>query len=102
MPWLTGFPREKIEWYPTIDKDKCIKCGMCMNCGKNVYDWTEDKPIVARPYQCVVGCATCANLCQGKAITFQDIDGIREIYKREKIWKKVKKRLEEEGKLHIQ
>ena len=42
MPWLVGYPREKIEWYPTIDPDKCVKCGICMNCGKAVYDWTED------------------------------------------------------------
>ncbi len=101
MPWLTGFPREKIEWYPTIDKEKCIKCGMCMNCGRNVYDWTKDKPTVSRPYQCVVGCSTCANLCEGKAITFQNIDEIRAIYKKEKIWTKVKNQLKEEGKLTI-
>jgi ferredoxin len=35
MPWLAGFPREKVEWYPTVDPSKCIKCGMCMNCGKS-------------------------------------------------------------------
>jgi len=23
MPWLVGYPREKIEWYPTIDQEKC-------------------------------------------------------------------------------
>lgn len=20
MPWLTGYPREKVEWFPTIDE----------------------------------------------------------------------------------
>lgn len=99
MPWLAGYPREKIEWYPTVDLEKCVKCGMCMNCGKKVYDWTEDGPVVARPYSCVVGCTSCANLCLGNAITFQDIETVREIYKREGIWSKVKKVLKEEGKL---
>lgn len=42
-----------MEWYPTIDAKKCVKCGMCMNCGKNVYDWTKDGEKVARPYSCV-------------------------------------------------
>ncbi|MCJ7738711.1 MAG: hypothetical protein MUQ10_15600 [Anaerolineae bacterium] len=29
-----------VKWYPTVDPDKCVTCGMCMNCGKGVYDWT--------------------------------------------------------------
>jgi hypothetical protein len=23
MAWLTGYPREKINWFPTIDPEKC-------------------------------------------------------------------------------
>jgi NAD-dependent dihydropyrimidine dehydrogenase PreA subunit len=101
MPWLAGYPREKVEWFPTIDKEKCLKCGICMNCGRKVFDWTDDGPVVARPYECIVGCNTCSNLCMGNAITFQSIEKIRELYKREKIWSKVKKVLKEEGKLAI-
>jgi formate hydrogenlyase subunit 6/NADH:ubiquinone oxidoreductase subunit I len=70
-----------------------------MNCGRKVFDWTEDGPIVARPYECIVGCTTCANLCQGNAITFQKIIEIRKLYKKEDIWGKVKDRLKEEGKI---
>ena len=99
MPWLVGYPRENIEWFPTIDMEKCVECGMCMNCGKSVYDWTDDGPVVARPYQCVVGCNTCANLCRGDAITFPSLEKVLEIYKREKVWSKVKKALQEEGKI---
>ena len=99
MPWLTGYPREKVDWFPTIEPGKCVKCGMCMNCGKNVFDWTPDGPRVARPYNCVVGCTTCANLCLGNAITFPDIEYVREIYRKHGIWARVKRRLEEEGKL---
>ena len=50
MAWLTGYPREKVNWFPTVDLKKCVKCGMCMNCGKNVYDWTKEGPKIARPY----------------------------------------------------
>jgi len=101
MAWLTGYPREKVEWFPTINSKKCVKCGMCMNCGRNVYDWTKDGAQVARPYNCVIGCTTCANLCQGNTITFQDIKTIRELFKKEGICSKVKKQLQEEGKLKI-
>jgi NAD-dependent dihydropyrimidine dehydrogenase PreA subunit len=97
MAWLVGYPREKIDWHPTINYEKCVKCGMCMNCGRKVYDWNEEGPVVARPLQCVVGCTTCANLCMGEAISFPDIKELREVYKKEKIWSKVKRQLEEEG-----
>ena len=101
MAWLTGFPREKVEWFPTIDSAKCVKCGMCMNCGKNVFDWTEKGAVVARSYNCSVGCSSCSHLCLGEAITFPDLNGLRELYKREGIWANVKKQLIEEGKLKI-
>ena len=99
MPWLVDYPTEEIEWHPIIDKDKCLKCGMCLNCGRGVYDWTPDGPVVARPHSCLVGCSTCGNLCMGQAISFPDIDAVREIYKREKMWSKVKKQLIAEGKI---
>lgn len=102
MAWLTGYPREKIDWFPTIDPEKCLQCGICMNCGKAVYDWTPEGARVGRPYECIVGCSTCANLCMGKATSFPDIETVREIYKKEKIWSKVKKQLTDEGKLKIQ
>ena len=101
MPWLFGYLREKVAWYPTINPEKCVKCGMCMNCGKSVFDWTEDGARVTRPYACVVGCTTCANLCMNSAITFPDIRKIRELYEKEGIWSKVKDQLDKEGKLVI-
>ena len=101
MSWLAGYPREKVQWYPTIDMSKCVKCGMCMNCGKGVFKWTKDGPKVVNPYNCVVGCSTCGNLCLGKAISFPDIESVRQIYKSEGIWKKVRKQLEQEGKLQV-
>ena len=34
MPWLIGYPRDLVEWYPTVDADKCGKCstGKHLNC----------------------------------------------------------------------
>jgi len=64
-----------------------------------VYDWTLEGARVARPYSCVVGCSTCGNLCLGQAITFPDIQTVRDLYKQEGIWGKVKKQLQNQGKL---
>jgi len=72
-----------------------------MNCGNNIFGWTEDGARVARPYSCAVGCSTCGNLCLGNAITFPDIETVRQLYKKEGIWAKVKKQLKKEGKLTI-
>lgn len=99
MAWLVDYPRENVNWHPTIDLSKCVKCGMCMNCGKKVYTWTQNGPVVARPSECVVGCTTCANLCQGEAITFPSVKELRELYKREHLWAKVTRQMKLEGKL---
>ena len=99
MAWLTDYPREKVNWSPTIDLNKCVKCGMCMNCGKQVYTWTKEGPVVENPLSCLVGCTTCANLCQGEAISFPDKKVLRALYKKEHLWAKVTKQLKAQGKL---
>ena len=68
-----GIPRVQIPWYPRIDLDNCIGCQECFNfCGNGVYEWDEGEshPVVAQPYNCVVGCSACANLCEGEVISF--------------------------------
>jgi formate hydrogenlyase subunit 6/NADH:ubiquinone oxidoreductase subunit I len=70
-----------------------------MNCGRAVFEWTTDGPKVVRPNDCVVGCSTCANLCQGKCITFPPIDELRRLYQKHGVWKKVKEALKVEGKI---
>ena len=77
-----GIPRDKIKWNPTVDKSKCVGCGMCITgCGRNVYDWDskENKTVVARPNNCLVGCVTCSNTCLFGAISFPDKAEIKKI-----------------------
>ena len=99
MPWFAGVDRKEINWGPTIDPEKCVSCGMCMNCGKKVFDWVDGKSVVARYDDCVTGCSTCGNLCLGDAITFPPIEDLRKVYKHHKVWTHVKNKLIEEGKL---
>lgn len=70
-----------------------------MNCGKEVYSWTNEGAVVSKPFSCVVGCTTCANLCQGEAISFPDVHELRELYKKEHLWAKVTKQMKKDGKL---
>jgi len=97
MPWFAGVPREQIHWHPTIDEKKCVRCGMCMNCGRKVYEWRGNRPEVVRPDQCIVGCTTCANLCRGDAISFPPLAELRAFYRQHKVWDAVKQALREEG-----
>jgi len=74
-PLWEGIPRREVPWYPTINYDLCLGCQDCINtCPADVYDWddSEARPIVARPYNCVVYCMGCAKNCPEEAITFPD------------------------------
>jgi len=101
MSWLVGYPREEVKWYPTIDSEKCVECGMCMNCGKKVFEWTKNGPKVVNPNDCVVGCTTCTNLCLGNAISHPDVSDLKEVYQANNIWAKVKEDLISKGKLDV-
>lgn len=73
MGMFGNIPREKIPWFPNIDFEKCMGCKECFNfCRNGVYEWDNEKnqPKIVKPYNCVVGCSSCANLCAGEAIKF--------------------------------
>jgi len=100
MPWFAGVRRDEIDWHPTVNADKCVKCGMCMNCGKAVFEWdTKGKAIVTKPLECVVGCSTCANLCLGKAISFPPLEDLHKFFHRKRVWSAVRQALIKSGKI---
>ncbi|MCD6372995.1 MAG: ferredoxin family protein [Thermococcus sp.] len=81
IPWW-GVDRKDIEWYPKINYDRCAGCGICfITCGRRVFEWDREngKPVVARPYNCMVGCSTCATLCPCDAIEFPPKEYIKKL-----------------------
>lgn len=78
-------PREKIPWFPRIDFDLCAGCMQCFEfCRNGVYLWDEEEnhPIVSQPYNCVVGCSACTNLCPNGAISFPPKQEIIQLVKK--------------------
>jgi len=67
-----GRPREHIPWFPTVAAELCDGCGVCLRLCKNgvLVATSDGKVEVVEPFKCVVGCETCAHICQPKAITF--------------------------------
>ena len=91
-----GVPRENIPWYPTVDSEICNGCELCfVTCGRDVYeieniDNKRRKAKVERPYNCMVGCSTCAVVCPTQAINFPSRDVVWEIERQYKIFKTVR------------
>ncbi len=81
----SALPREKIPWFPTVDYDICTGDQECFKfCKNDVFTWDEENnhPIVKNPYNCVVGCQACINVCPVQAIGFPSKDELRETMKR--------------------
>lgn len=71
-----GVERNKIDWKPTIDYNKC---DYCMECTKfcphkvfEIYENEEIKLIVKNPNNCVVFCRACSKICGPDALSFPD------------------------------
>lgn len=69
-----GIPRSKIQWYPTIDPEKCTSCTKCINyCHKGVFAIEEKdgkkKTVVKNLNGCVVTCTGCDSICPTSAIS---------------------------------
>jgi hypothetical protein len=71
-----------------------------MNCGKKVFGWVDGKSSAGRFYDCQVWCNTWANLCPSGAISFPSLEELRELYKREGIWAKVRQAMIKAGKIN--
>jgi NAD-dependent dihydropyrimidine dehydrogenase PreA subunit len=59
-------------WYPVVDTEKCIECGLCVdNCPHNVYDKTKSPvPVVVSEEKCIQGCRKCGRNCPVGAIEY--------------------------------
>ena len=94
-----GIDRKEIEWYPIIDENKCIGCGMCITtCGRNVFDFKKNKSKVKNPYNCMVGCDNCSIYCPAGAISFPQKNRrafIQNLIKKYNLIVKAKQELEE-------
>ena len=82
-----GLPRSKIPWYPTIDYEKCISCGKCVDyCKLGVYEFQESqgkkRSVVKNPNNCVVFCTGCEAQCPAKAITHPSKKETRKIIRK--------------------
>ena len=68
-----GIPQNKVPWYPTIDYEKCVNCGKCVEyCTLRTFEFEEKNgkkhPIVKTPTNCVVLCSGCDSICPAGAI----------------------------------
>ena len=79
-----GVPRSKIPWGPTIDYEKCVSCGKCVDyCKLGVYAFEEKNvPAVKNPINCVVFCTGCEEQCPVGAIKFPSKKETREIIRK--------------------
>jgi NAD-dependent dihydropyrimidine dehydrogenase PreA subunit len=69
-----GIPRERILWYPTIDYQKCVSCGKCVDfCHTKTFAVKEEngkkKTVVQNLNSCVVLCRGCEDICPAQAIS---------------------------------
>ena len=86
-----GIPRTKILWHPTIDYKKCVSCEKCVDyCKLGAFSFEESgekqRPVVKKPYNCVVLCEGCQDICPSGAIFHpsrkETVDIIRKLLKR--------------------
>jgi len=76
---MPGRQRKRLPWFPTIKSEDCLLDLECLSfCPANVFDWdpATGKPVVARPFDCIPGCRSCAEKCKGKSIS---LPGKREV-----------------------
>ena len=69
---LSGLGGEWRPWYPVLDRQRCVDCGICLDfCLFGVYERDDaGRVVVAHPQNCKYGCPACARLCPRQAVIF--------------------------------
>ncbi|MCK5244704.1 MAG: ferredoxin [Desulfobacterales bacterium C00003106] len=57
---------------PTVDADKCVGCGECIDvCPADVYELQDEKSVPVNAEECL-GCESCIEVCEQGAITVEE------------------------------